>query len=155
MIVILERLNPKVTVNCGQFWFPGSRQLLLTLALTSVSLPAGVSIPAALSQISQHLFSCTPFDVLCDRAAVPVTGWPRLYFVRPSHLCCVLSCVSLSLCSACFSPALSFCLLSMIWWALQGSVRMVFLLACVCVCTCAQAFNFVWCTWACVISQLP
>lgn len=82
----------------------------------------------------QHLFSCTPFDVLCDRAVVPVTGWPRLGFVRPSHLCCVLFSVSLCLCSALFFSALSFCPLSMIWWALHCSVLMVSLLVCVRAC---------------------
>lgn len=126
---------------------------VLTLALTSESPSTGLCISPALFHVSQLLFSCTPFDVLLDRAAVPVTGWPRLGFVHLSHLCCVLSSVSLCLCSALFFPALSFWLLSMIWWALHCSVLMVSLL--VCVRACLQAFNFVWCTWACVISQLP
>lgn len=51
---------------------------------------------AAFSQIAQHLFSRTPFDVSCDRVAVPVTAWLRFSFVHQSHLCCVLSSVRLS-----------------------------------------------------------
>lgn len=134
MIVISRTFNAKVScvqfICClTKFWFLGSSQKWCW-PLTSVILSVGVS---PLFQISQHLFSCTPFDVLCDRRVVPVTGWPRLVFVRPTHLCCVLSSVSLSLCSALFFPAPSFCPLSMIWWALHCSVLKVSLLVCACV----------------------
>lgn len=85
-------------------WFR-SRSWIGVDPCTDTSPSAGVFAPGALLQISQHLFSCTLFEVPFNRTVVPATGWPRLVFVCPIHLCCVLSLVSLSPCTALSFPS--------------------------------------------------
>lgn len=144
--MISRPCNPKLNLNCLQFicrlkkfCFPRSSQQCCWPFLW----PVGASLQRCLLltfplKIVQHLFSCTTFDVLCDSAAVPVTGWHRLGFVRLSHLCCVLSCVSLSLVSALSSQLfLSF---PYLWY---GGL---------CIAQCLWSFR--WCVCACVPSTL-
>lgn len=149
-------MNPKSYLGYGQFmcslrkfWFPGSSWSVVDPCTDQYEphcrrVFSCFSAPDSTVFILMHTF-WSPLQQGCGSGGRVAEA--RLC-LSDSSLLCPLLCQSLSALWSLF-PALSFCPLSMIWWALHCSVLMV-CLGCVCACL---PFNFVWCTWVCALSH--
>ena len=152
MIVILERLNPKVTVSSG---FPAVDSCRPLHWPVWVSLQEWVFLLP--SPRSHSIYSHA--HLLMSFATGLQFRWQGGQGLTLSVrvISVVSSPVSVSVYALLASLQL-FLSISYLWYGGLCRAQCVWslcLLVCVCVCTCMQAFNFVWCTWACVISQLP
>lgn len=157
MIVISRPLHPKVNWVCVQFicslrkfWFLGSSQCCWPL-----HWPAGASLQecicSLLSSRSHSIYSHA--QLLMSFATGVQFRWQGgLGLSLSVQLISVVSpLLSVSLCALLSSSQL-FLSVPYLWY---GGLCIAQCLWSLCWCVYVRAFNFVWCTWACVISQLP